>query len=441
MFGTSGIRGEYGGSVTAALALDVGRAVASEGADRVVVGRDPRKTGPVLADALAAGLRECGANVVRLGRVATPTLARAVQWYDADVGIAVTASHNPPADNGVKLYDSAGRAIVGERAEAVVSRIQRRDYDVCAWNEIGGVRHVSNATRRHVDALSADRDLDVRAVVDAGNGTGWFVADVLRRAGCRVDTLNAEPDGAFPSRPSEPTAANCTGLADAVAATAADFGVAHDADADRAMAVTESGRFVPGDVLLAVFARAAANPGDTVAVPIDTSMAVADAVGEVGATTTYTRVGDGYVAARATDAGVVFGGEPSGAWVWPDESPCPDGALAALKLAELVADEGALSGLAADVSRRPLRRETVETNERRDVVEHVRDRVADRYANVTNVDGVRVDVENGWFLVRASGTEPLVRITAEASDEAAMTALFRTARDLVDGAVADVGNA
>lgn len=127
--------------------------------------------------------------------------------------------------------------------------------------------------------------------------------------------------------------------------------------------------------------------------------------------------------------------------MWPDESPCPDGALAALKLAELVADEGALSGLAADVSRRPLRRETVETNERRDVVEHVRDRVADRYANVTNVDGVRVDVENGWFLVRASGTEPLVRITAEASDEAAMTALFRTARDLVDGAVADVGNA
>jgi len=440
MFGTSGIRGEFGTDVTAALAVDVGRALASTGRSRVVVGRDPRETGPPLVDALAAGLRECGADVADLGEVPTPTVARAVGWLDADAGVAVTASHNPPADNGIKLWDADGAAFTGGDQTAVVERVERDDYEPVGWRAVGDRWTEPDARRRHVDAVVDAVDVDGRpeVVVDVGHGSGRLTADALRRLGCGVTTLHARPDGSFPARPSEPTADHCEELCEVVAASAADFGVAHDGDADRMLAVTGDGAFVSGDVLLALFARREAGAGDQVAVPIDTSMAVREALGEADARVTFTRVGDGFVANRASDDGVAFGGEPSGAWIWPALSLCPDGTLAAAKLAALVADRGPLAALVADVPSVPIRRENVPAADNDAVVEHVRSRIADRYENVTNVDGVRVDHDDGWFLVRASGTQPLVRITAQAEDDARMTSLFHTASELVEAAIDDL---
>jgi len=271
-----------------------------------------------------------------------------------------------------------------------------------------------------------------------GNGTGELTADALRRTGCDVRTLDADPDGAFPVRPSEPTAENCSRLSAIVAESDADMGVAHDGDADRMMAVTESGEFVTGDVLLAAFALEAAEPGDEVAVPIDTSIAVTKTLETIGATTTYTRVGDGHVADRTTDEAVVFGGEPSGAWIWPTESRCPDGPLAAVRLATLVARYGSLDEIVDDIPTVPIRRGSVETEARESVVERVRGCVGNRYGNTTALDGVRVDTDDGWFLVRASGTQPLVRVTAEAETEERVDLLFQTARRLVDQATADI---
>lgn len=439
MFGTSGIRGEFGTEITAELALNAGRAVASEGASRVVVGRDVRPTGRILADAVASGLQECGADVLDLGIAPTPTVARAVEWHDADMGIVVTASHNPAADNGLKFWDGAGRAIVGERQRALADRIERGEYDIRPWDEIGSLDTVSDAVDRHVDAIAdEDASLDLDVIVDVGNGTGTVTADALRRMGCRVRTLDADPNGSFPSRSNEPTEGSCARLSTVVAGSDADLGVAHDGDADRMMAVTESGTFVPGDVLLAVFAQEAASPGEEVAVPIDTSIAVTEALKAVGATTTYTRVGDGHVADRTTNDGVVFGGEPSGAWIWPSEAPCPDGPLAAVRLAALVARRGSLDDIVAEIPTAPIRRGNVETEARESVVNRVRGCVAGRYRNTTALDGVRVDVDDGWFLVRASGTEPLVRVTAEAGTEDRVKLLFRTARRLVDQAAADI---
>jgi phosphoglucosamine mutase len=441
MFGTSGIRGEFGSDVTAGLAVDVGRALASEGNERVVVGRDPRESGLILVDALSAGLRECGTDVVRLGEVPTPTVARAIEWYDADAGVVVTASHNPPRDNGLKLWSADGSAVVGDEQASIAGRLERDAYDLQRWDELGDVETVCEARYRHAaavaDAVAVDPPLEV--VLDVGNGSGRLTETALRRLGCDVETLNATPDGSFPSRPSEPTAENCRQLGRVVAGTDADLGIAHDGDADRMLAVTESGEWVTGDVLLALFARNEARPGDQVAVPIDTSMAVRDELEALGATTTYTKVGDGHVADRAADDGVVFGGEPSGAWIWPSLSRCPDGPLAAAKLAEMVADYGSFDALVDDIHTVPIRRENVETTAKRDVVEYVRTQVADRYESVTNVDGVRVDKDDGWFLVRASGTQPLVRITAEARDGDRMESRFSTARELVDNAVAAVG--
>jgi len=148
---------------------------------------------------------------------------------------------------------------------------------------------------------------------------------VLSELGCDVVTLNGQRDGRFPGRPSEPTRETLGDLSALVEATDASVGIAHDGDADRMLPVDETGSFVPKDVLLALFARETATDGDVVAAPVDTSMAVDDALAAVGASVSRTRVGDTFVADRATQPNVVFGGEPSGAWIWPDETLCPDG--------------------------------------------------------------------------------------------------------------------
>ena len=431
MFGTSGVRGPVGEEVTAELALDVGRALGVD-SDRVVVGRDARESGPALVDALAAGLCESGTDVVDIGLAATPTIARAVAWEGADAGVAVTASHNPPADNGIKLWQQSGQAFDADLREQITRRVEAGETDLAAWDDFG-TRITGDATDRHREhlgnAVTLDHDLSV--VVDVGNGVGEVTAGALDDLGCAVETLNAQPDGSFPGRPSEPTAEHCGSLSSLVAATDAELGIAHDGDADRTRAVDETGEFLSGDVLLALLGRAAASEGERVAVPVDTSLAVTDHLAAADIETVRTPVGDVYVAAAASEPGVTFGGEPSGAWIWPGETLCPDGPLAACRLAALAA-ERPLAERAAAVETYRIRRTAIEVADRRATMATVRERVEDS-DEVSTLDGVRVDRDDAWFLVRASGTEPVVRITAEARGSDRLRAVFDEARTLVSG--------
>jgi phosphoglucosamine mutase len=428
MFGTSGIRGPVGDVVTGDLALSVGRALASTGAERVVIGRDPRDSGRFLADALSAGLRECGADVVNLGLASTPTVARSVEWKDADAGVSITASHNPPTDNGIKLWNPSGQAFDADQREEITRVIENEAFDLADWDATGEETHWDGAHDKHVEALvEAVSPADLSVVVDVGNGAGAVTADALYELGCDVETLNAQPDGRFPARPSEPTAENCQSLCDHVTAIGAYLGIAHDGDADRMMAVDENGDFLSGDVLLTLFARQHAEDGETIATPVDTSLIVEDVLAEQGADVVRTQVGDVYVAERATEPGVVFGGEQSGAWIWADQTLCPDGPLAACRLAELVAENGSLSELAADVGEYPIRRKNVHVDDKTGLMASLSEAVTDRYDDATTIDGVRVSLDEGWFLIRASGTEPLVRIAAEARDPDAANDVFETA--------------
>ncbi|WP_340099554.1 phosphoglucosamine mutase [Salinibaculum salinum] len=433
MFGTSGIRGPVGDEVTADLALAVGRALGID-TDRAVVGRDPRESGRLLTDALTAGLRESGTDVVDLGLAATPTVGRAVAWEDADAGVSITASHNPPQDNGIKLWQPSGQAYDAALRERISERVREDAAALVDWNQLGD-RTAVDATERHRDTLIADLELDrsLSVVVDVGNGAGGVTADALDALGCDVETLNAQPDGSFPGRPSEPTAENCRSLATLVGESDADLGIAHDGDADRMRAVTADGDFLSGDVLLALFGRDAAGAGERVAVPVDTSLAVADYLAEADIETTRTPVGDVYVAAAASESDVAFGGEPSGAWIWPEETLCPDGPLAACKIAALAA-ERPLAERAADIETYPIRRTSVEVDEKAAVMDRIRATVIEQYDDVSTLDGVRVDRGNGWVLLRASGTQPLVRITAEARDEERAEELFGEARELLESA-------
>ncbi|EMA55142.1 MULTISPECIES: phosphoglucosamine mutase [Halococcus] len=434
MFGTSGIRGPVGETVTADLALAVGRAVGID-ADSAVVGRDPRESGRLLTDALTAGLRESGTDVFDLGLAATPTVARAVGWHDADAGISVTASHNPAPDNGIKLWQPSGQAFDEAARETITRRVREDETDLQAWDSLGD-RTRTDAAERHVESLVEAVSIDdpLSVIVDLGNGAGGVTVDALQALNCKVETLNAQPDGGFPGRPSEPTAENCGSLRTLVETTDADLGIAHDGDADRLRAVTGAGEFLSGDELLALFAREAVARSDVdeprVAVPVDTSLAVDDALAPLGATVTHTKVGDVFVAERATESDVVFGGEPSGAWIWPDETLCPDGPLAACRLAALAA-ERSLDERAGEIETYPIRRANVETTEKAAVMERVEERVLAEYDDVRTLDGVRADCGDAWFLVRASGTQPLVRITAEARDEARAGEVFETVREIV----------
>ena len=442
MFGTSGVRGPVGETVTADLALSIGRAVATDGASTVLLGRDARETGRFLADAVAAGLAECGADVIDLGQVATPTLARSIDRLDADAGVVITASHNPAPDNGLKLWTPSGQAFDTDRRERITDLIGTDAYEFVDWDASGGRQRDSTATAAHKDALIEAVDADsidgLEVVVDVGNGVGGVTADALGTLGADVTTLNAQPDGSFPGRPSEPTAETLTALCGQVASGDADLGIAHDGDADRMLAVDETGTFVPKDVLLALFARRAVQEagGGQVAVPVDTSRCVDDAVTDAGGELVRTKVGDVFVAEAAAEPGAVFGGEPSGAWIWPDETLCPDGPLAACKLAALVGSRGPLSVLVDSVDSYPLSRDNIEVSDKAAVMERVAENVQGEFDQVDTIDGVRVDTDDGWVLIRASGTQPLVRVTAEAGTEAAAQRLRELAVDRVTAAMA-----
>jgi phosphoglucosamine mutase len=453
MFGTSGIRGPVGETVTVDVAVDLAHALAACGYERVVVGRDARTTGGPLADALAAALREAGVDTVRIGTAATPTTARSVAWYDADAGVEITASHNPAKDNGFKLWAPSGQAFDTERRAEITEAMTDDARHRVAWDEHGSTQRLpggrssnpteTEAARRHVDALvesvagspEPDEPLDLSVVVDLGNGVGGVTVEALQRLGCDVETLNAQPDGRFPGRPSEPTAENCSSLAAHVGATDADLGIAHDGDADRMQAVDENGRFLLGDELLALFATDACEPGERAAAPVDASLAVGDALEAQGADLVRTKVGDVFVAEACGEDRVVFGGEASGAWIWPEQTLCPDGPLAACKLVELVAESGPLSSLADEIPSYPIQRGNVETDRKEVAMERINETVTAEYDDVSTLDGVRVGTEDGWFLIRPSGTQPLIRVTAEAREEDVSASLLSEAHGIVTDAV------
>ncbi|WP_280537845.1 phosphoglucosamine mutase [Halopenitus sp. POP-27] len=472
MFGTSGVRGPVGEEITAALAVSIGRALGME-TDAVVVGRDVRDSGRAFVDALAAGLVESGTDVLDVGVAATPTIARAVSGAGADAGVVVTASHNPPADNGFKLWTPSGQAFDADDQDRIADRVRSDAFEPADPNDHGrrhgfGDVFERSATASHRAAIvaagrralaaSADRGAKAgddqrsaaplsgtRVVVDLGNGAGRVTTDALVELGAAVETLNGQRDGRFPGRPSEPTAETCASLRTHVAETDADLGIAHDGDADRMMAVADDGRFLEGDTLLALLARAAvADAGTgaegvdhpTVAAPLNTSLAVDDALADVGAELVRTRVGDVAVAERAATDGVVFGGEPSGAWIFPSETLCPDGPLAAVRIATLAA-ERSLTERVAELPSYPIRRGNREVTGKTAVMTAVEALAAEEFPPDarSTLDGVRIETDDGWMLVRASGTQPLIRLTAQARTDADADALYDRATRLLEQAI------
>jgi phosphomannomutase len=449
LFGTAGVRGPAAERVTPELALSVARAAGDEAGDEAfVVGRDGRTTGPALAAAVEAGLAATGSPVVRVGRLPTPALAFASRGRR---GVMLTASHNPPADNGIKLFVD-GVEYDRDRERAVGARVEDppalADWE--AWTD--GEREAPLPAYREAVADYArgfGADLDgLPVAVDCGNGTGGLATPhVLDRLGAHVVTLNGNVDGRFPGRESKPTPESLSDLRAFVADGEFAFGVGHDGDADRVVVVDSEGDVVHEDTVLAVVAeryvRRSDAPDPVVVTTPNASGRIDERVRAAGGRTERVRLGalhEGVARVGAAGGDVVFAAEP---WkhVHPAFGGWIDGVASAAVFARLVAAEG-LDGLRSPVTERPYRKENVACPD--DLKPATMDRVRTTLpaafpdASASTDHGVRLDLPDGsWLLVRPSGTEPYVRIYAESDDVAA---LVDAARDVVGAAVEDASD-
>ena len=426
LFGSSGLRGLVNVDLTPELAVKVGMAIGSFlRTGKVLVARDTRTSGLMIENALVSGLQACGVKVHRLGVLPTPALAYLTRRLSANAGVMITASHNPPQYNGIKVFDSVGMAY-GEEEQNQIERLVRREkFQLAEWHSLGEAQELDGGSL-YIEMVLENVKLDTewRVVVDPGCGaTSQIAPAIFKNLGCKVTALNAQPDGFFPGRSPEPNAENLKFLAETVRALNADLGVAFDGDGDRAAFIDENGVFVDFDRVLAAYAAHALEKSQAkngiVVTNVEASMCVEKMVEASGGKVVRTRVGDVYVAEAVKKFRAAFGGEPCGAWIHPEYHLCPDGILSSVLLLKALEDEGrSLSEFVADVPAYPVLRKNVRCrSEIKDAVvgrvERLLKRAFPDYRQISKVDGVRLSLEGGWVLVRASGTEPLIRLTVE----------------------------
>ena len=437
VFGTDGVRGLANREVTAELALDLSvaaaRVIMSRGDVRhsrdrplAVVGRDPRISGQILEHAVVAGLASAGADVLRLRVVPTPGVAYLTDALDADLGVVISASHNPMPDNGIKFLARGGHKL-DDAVEAQIEELMGTAWDAPIGAAVGRVRPYERPIEEYVDHLlsTLDRRLTgLKIVVDCANGAGTEAAPMaLRAAGAEVVVIGAEPDGLNINEGCGST--YLAPLQAAVVEHGADAGIALDGDADRCLAVDHEGNDIDGDQLLAIIALDLAEAGrlvdDTVVATVMSNLGFVQGMEAAGLRVRQTRVGDRYVLEEMRAGGYVLGGEQSGHLILSQYATTGDGILTALHVLQRMAATGKdLQSLASVVTRLPQ----VLVN----VTGVDKDRADDPVLAEAVATEERALAGRGRVLLRPSGTEPVVRVMVEApTDETARDVAARLA--------------
>ncbi len=421
LFGTSGIR-RLADRDLVQLSLQVGLAVGAS-YDSVIVGRDTRTSSSVLRHAVTAGILAAGAQCSDGGTMPTPTLAFSSQHFAA--GVMITASHNPPQYNGIKLINPDGSAFSAEQQEQVEKLINGSAPLKVSWDRMQNGEVYSDALDKHVDRIMRDFPGGIKAkvVVDCGCGAAYFITPhLLARLGCEVVSINCDPDGIFP-HDVEPVEANLGELMRAVKESGADLGIAHDGDADRMMAIDDKGRFISGDKMLAILAQASG--AREIVTTIDASMSIDEQQFKVK----RTRVGDPYVSEELKKGGGL-GGEPSGAWIFPQVSLCPDGIYAAAEIAS-IAWQQKLSALVDNLPSYPVIRGSIPGNSAK--MANIEKKLKTELKPVSSdrIDGIKLTFNDGWLLVRPSGTEPKIRLTAEGKSQTIARELYENGARII----------
>lgn len=424
LFGTDGVRGLAGEQLSGELAYRLGHAVvrvlAEEGSSRpeIVIGRDTRASGEFLEAALAAGICSAGGHAVVLGVIPTPAVALLTRGLGVAAGAVISASHNPAADNGIKFFGHNGMKLPDGMEDRIESFVDA-SADPISGHGIGRIRRIEDAAERYVRDLVREvgggTPLEgMRLVVDCANGAAWWAApELLRRLGAHVTPIHDGPDGwnindgCGATRP-EVVAATVTNVE-------ADAGVTHDGDADRALFSDERGRVVDGDQVLAACALDLDSRGELegrlVVTTVMANLGFHQAMARAGISVSQTNVGDRYVLEVLERTGAVLGGEQSGHVIFRRHATTGDGLLTAVKFLSLGRARGVpVSEAAASMERFPQVLLNVPVRYRDGL-----DGASEVWTAVERAE--RALGEAGRVLVRASGTEPLVRVMVEASTE------------------------
>ena len=450
MESVSGVRGRVGEALTpevvARYALAFGVWSLRRSKSRVIVlGRDTRVSGPIFHRIATASLEAAGAHVIDIGVAPTPTVQLAVEHFHAAGGLAVTASHNPIEWNALKFIASTGLFL--DAAEANSLRAFMRDgVRGATWDELGFTEPDPGAVQRHIEAIlglsviAADqiRSRRFRVALDTCHGAGSVIMpELLERLGCEVHVINSTPDGRF-HRPPEPVAENLAELEQLVRETGAAIGFATDPDVDRLALVADGGRAIGEDYTLAVATHVVLSKRRGVVVTnLSTSRIVDDVASRFDCVVDRAPVGEVNVAVRMRDKGAVVGGEGNGGVILSELHLGRDAPLAAALSLQLLAAESV--GLSAFLARYPQYAIVKEKLDRPDapldaVYDALRSAFAD--ASVDLQDGLRLSWPDRWVHVRPSGTEPIVRVIAEAPTRDAAEALIRRCRLPLDALVA-----
>ncbi|MES0825257.1 phosphoglucosamine mutase [Ruegeria sp. SCP11] len=439
LFGTDGVRGTANTHpITAEMALRIGAAVGryfrrdQSGAHRVVIGKDTRLSGYMLENALTAGLTSTGMNVLLLGPVPTPAVGLMTRSMRADLGVMISASHNPADDNGIKFFGPDGYKL-SDQAELEIERLIEEGVKPAQAQNIGRARRVDDARFRYGErvksSLSRDLRLDgLKVVVDCANGAAHRTApEVLWELGAEVIPVGIAPNGKNINQNCGST--NPQLAAETVVAHGADVGICLDGDADRVVMVDELGQVADGDQLMALLATSWAQAdrlkGGALVATVMSNLGLERHLAARGLRLERTAVGDRYVVERMREGGFNLGGEQSGHIVMSDYATTGDGLMAGLHfLAEMVHSGRKASELSVQFETVPQLLKNVRYGEGQAPLEtaSVQAAIADAEARLNG---------QGRLLIRKSGTEPLIRVMAECEDDALLT-------QVVDGIVAEV---
>lgn len=422
LFGTNGVRGVVNEDMTSELALGLGRAIGQFMKGTVAIASDTRVSGDMIKSAVCAGLMSAGCNILDLGIVPTPTLQYFVKTHSImSGGVMITASHNPPKFNGIKCVSPDGTEMNRQNEE----RIENLYFnDPGVSDKIGTMEKVVGAVESYIDAIVAAvdapaiRSAGLTAVLDCANGAGFRASPLLlKKLNVKATTLNADPQGEFPGHPSEPTEDNLKDLISLVKAGRADIGIAHDGDADRTVFITSTGEYVSGDKSLALLARAELKKKEGMVVtPVSSSSMVEEVVRDAGGTVMYTAVGSPTVARAMMSSGAVFGGEENGGLIFPDMQYCRDGAMSAAKMLESIVKYGPLSEQVATLPVYHTFKFKIDCPDDKKALLLAKLSTEQKGIGKDETDGLKILFEDGWVLIRPSGTEPIFRIYSESKN-------------------------
>jgi phosphomannomutase / phosphoglucomutase len=426
LFGTNGVRGIANEYINPELAVNLARSLGTYMGSKgtVAIGCDTRISGQMLKSAAIAGALSTGLNVIDVGIVPTPSIQYYVRDY-ADAGIVITASHNPREYNGIKFIAGDGSEFSRDGEKDVEKIYYSGKYSIVSWEKTGSFKTDPGVNeyyiRNIINSVNAEaiRSRRFKVIADTGCGAGALTLPFLfRELGCQVLTLGAQPDGTFPWRNPEPLPEALSELSRLVKMTGADLGAAHDGDADRIVFVDENGEFINDEVLLAMMAKyMLEQEKGPLVTPVSSSQRMADVAKDAGVELYWTAVGSINVARKMMEVNAVFGGEGNGGLIFPKHQYCRDGAMACATILEILAGGKKLSELAKSVPQYFNAKTKIPSKNTQTTMEIVKNEASGLGYKIDATDGVKIWYEDGWILIRPSGTEPIFRIFAEAKNQ------------------------